>query len=137
MKVSFISTYVPRKCGIATYTRDLAESLKGQGVDFSIAAIENDEDANFPSVVKFKIKEQVEKDYINTAKELNKSSIDLVHIQHEFGIFGGKDGEYILSLARNLTKPFIVTLHTILLNPSSHQKEIIQELKTLSRGVIT
>jgi glycosyltransferase involved in cell wall biosynthesis len=137
MHVTFISSYVPRKCGIATYTRDLAVETLEQGNQISIAAMENPAIPHtYDSPVAHIINQHAKKDYIAVAREINKSSTEIVHIQHEFGLFGGTDGEDILILAKALTKPLMVTLHTVLLTPSTTQKLIISELCRLSRKVV-
>jgi glycosyltransferase involved in cell wall biosynthesis len=137
MNITFISSYVPRKCGIATYTRDLAVETLEQGNNFTIAAMENPAIPHtYASPVTHIINQHTKKDYLTVAEEINKGETDIVHIQHEFGLFGGTDGEDILSLASALTKPLIVTLHTVLLTPSTTQKYIISELCRLSRKVV-
>lgn len=137
MHITFVSTFTPRKCGIATYTHDLAEALQEQRVVVSIAALDTKSlNLEYPEIVSIKIEEGLLADYIKAAEEINESSSDIIHIQHEFGIFGGEDGEYILEFAKALTKPFIVTFHTILAAPNPNQKRIMQELTRLSRAVI-
>lgn len=134
MHFVLVSSYVPRKCGIATYTKDLTEQLQKKRNKIEIIAM-NDPVTNvtYESPVSYTIKQHEKKDYETVAQELNKKDIDFVHIQHEFGLFGGADGEYVLDLARALKKPLVVTFHTVLLEPSDNQKYIIQELARLSR----
>lgn len=137
MDITFISSYTPRKCGIATYTRDLVIEALEQGNQVSIIAMENPAILHtYDPPVAHTINQHSNKDYIEIAKKINTSSTEMVHIQHEFGLFGGTDGDYILSLARTLTRPLIVTLHTVLLTPSESQKYVISELARLSRKVI-
>ncbi|KKR87719.1 MAG: Glycosyl transferase group 1, partial [Candidatus Curtissbacteria bacterium GW2011_GWA1_41_11] len=137
MKIAFIASFVPRKCGIATYTRDLSLEIHKKRIPISIFAMENPmiPTVYSPPTVKTIQQEKIA-DYQKVAKLLNFSSIDIVHLQHEFGLFGGADGKYILELARALKKPLIVTFHTVLLTPTEHQKYIIQELARLARNVI-
>lgn len=137
MKIAFIASFVPRKCGVATYTRDLSLEIHKKRIPISIFAMENPKISTVyaPPVIKTIQQEKIAT-YQEAAKLLNSSSIDIVHLQHEFGLFGGADGEYILELARALQKPLIVTLHTVLLTPTEHQKYIIQELARLARNVI-
>ncbi len=138
LRITFISTYPPRKCGIATYTRDLVEQLQKQNNSVEIIALNNKKEGfNYPSIVTSTIEKDNRKDYLVTAKRINASDMDIVHIQHEYGIFGGSDGEYILDFARALKKPFVVTFHTTLKTPSQRQMFIIRELTRLSHGVIT
>ncbi len=137
MQITFISSFLPRKCGIATYTHDLSFAIQQMQNQIDVVAMENPAItfSYAPPVIRTIRQEEV-LDYTKTAKALNALPTDIVHLEHEFGLFGGKDGEYILMLAKELTKPFITTLHTILLAPSEHQKYIIQELARLSRKVI-
>lgn len=137
MNIAFVSSYVPRKCGIATYTRDLVTEVLKQGNLISVIATENPAILNSYSVpVEHVINQNSKKDYIRLAKEINTSPTELVHIQHEFGLFGGRDGGYILDFALALIKPIIVTFHTLLLTPTKSQKYIISELSRLSKKVI-
>src|SRR3990170_3040085 len=137
MKIAFIASFVPRKCGVATYTRDLSLEIHKKRIPISIFAMEN---PMIPTVYAPPVMETIQQekiaDYQKVAKLLNSSSVDIVHLQHEFGLFGGADGEYILDLASLLNKPLVVTFHTVLLTPTEHQKYIIQELTRLSRNVI-
>lgn len=137
MKIAFITSFVPRKCGVATYTRDLSLEIHKKRIPISIFAMENPmiPTVYAPPVIKTIQQEKIA-DYQKVAKLLNSSSIDIVHLQHEFSLFGGADGEYILELVRALKKPFIVTFHTVLLTPTEQQKYIIQELGRLARNVI-
>lgn len=136
MKVTFISSFVPRKCGIATYTRDLSLAIEKLKNEFSVIAMENPVvPISYSSPVSGIVLQDSLEDYKKAAKSVNNSSSDIVHLQHEFGLFGGKNGEYILELARTLAKPLVTTFHTILLTPSEHQKYVVQELTRLSRSV--
>ncbi|MDP3979904.1 MAG: glycosyltransferase, partial [Chlamydiota bacterium] len=137
MKIVFVSSFVPRKCGIATYTRDLAEKLIRTGNTISIVELKNAVTPPIPHrLVGKRIDQNTKSQYKTTAQELNAGDTRLVHIQHEFDLFGGTDGEYILELALALKKPLFVTFHTILETPTANQKYIIQELARISRGVI-
>ncbi len=136
MHVCFISSFIPRKCGIATYTNDLASEMEAQETEISIIALEDDIKHQYQSPVVKKIKQHALNDYIKAAEYINNSSVDIVHLQHEFGLFGGENGEYILEFAKLLKKPLVTTFHTILLHPNEKQKQITQELTRLSRNVI-
>jgi len=137
MRITYISSFVPRKCGVATYTRDLALEVNKKHTTISIIAVENPLlPQTYPISVNKIIRQEKLVDYKKVAQQLNSDSSDIIHLQHEFGLFGGKDGEYILSLTSLLKKPLIVTFHTVLLTPTNHQKYIIQELARLSRKII-
>ncbi|MCI0448318.1 MAG: glycosyltransferase [Chlorobi bacterium] len=131
--ISFISSYVPRHCGIAKFTSDLANSiikqLPGNIYSVDITAL-NDipEGYRYSSEVKFEIKAQSINDYKEAAYFLNLSDSDVVSIQHEFGLYGGDYGSNILYLLEKLNKPIVTTLHTIVENPSDDELKILKEI---------
>jgi hypothetical protein len=118
----FVATYPPRRCGIATFTRDLADSIG----DYEIAVLHapGDPDA-YPSEVRHRIRRDVLADYLEVARKLNRSSVGVVSVQHEFGIWGGDDGEFVLDFVGTLTKPVVTTLHTVPRNPSARQRAVL------------
>ncbi len=130
--IAFVGNYLPRKCGIATFTFDLAESLAQQaGADQPvIVCAMNDlpEGYAYPERVKFEVSQDYPLDYNRLTDFLNFSRIDVVSLQHEYGIFGGESGANILTLLRDLHRPVVVTCHTVLKNPSPVQKEVFGEL---------
>ncbi len=136
MHITFISSFVPRKCGIATYSKDLALELKKQKHVVAVIAMEH---LALPSIYASPVAQTINQheinDYKTTAATINNSLTDCVHLQHEFGLFGGDDGVYILELAERLTKPLITTFHTVLLTPTASQIHIIQVLARISRRV--
>jgi len=136
--VSFISSYIPRQCGIATFTNDLANSLKNidndeTGTLVNITAL-NDiaEGYKYTSDVKFEIKDKSINDFKEAAYYLNLSNNDVVNLQHEFGLFGGEAGSNILYLLENIKKPVVTTLHTVLEHPNEDQLRVIQEINEYS-----
>lgn len=138
-KVAFIGNYLPRQCGIATFTTDLCESFASinPGVQcFAIPITDIEEGYQYPERVRFEIKEQDIDTYKAAADFLNLNDIDIVCLQHEYGIFGGKAGSYVLSLLRNQKMPLITTLHTILKNPNVHQQRVMDELLAISDYVV-
>jgi len=135
MKIIFVGTYPPRKCGIGTFTNNLvkaiAENFRVRDIsnNIDIVAINDQEQTyNYPSEVKRVIRQNEINDYINAAQYINYSGADICFIEHEFGIFGGESGVYILTLINRLKIPLIVTLHTVLKEPSFIQKAIVQEI---------
>ena len=137
MHITYISSFVPRKCGIATYTQDLSVEIHKKHIPLSIIAMENVLiPYSYSAPVTKIIRQEKLDDYKKVAQQLNSDPTDIVHLQHEFGLFDGRDGQYILNFASELTKPLIVTFHTVLLTPTENQKYIIQELARLSRNVI-
>lgn len=112
IRVAFISTYPPRECGLATYTKDLVEAISGLKVTrppIIIAVNDKGSRYNYPRSVKYQIEQESVETYKEAAEYVNGSDIDLVHLQHEFGIFGGPWGDYILDFLGRLKKPFITT----------------------------
>jgi glycosyltransferase involved in cell wall biosynthesis len=144
MKSAFIGTYPPRECGIATFTQNLVSSMKfcnGVAGDedgcFVVAMNDMDDGYEYPPEVRLIIRQQHQRDYIKAAEHINISGADICILEHEFGIFGGEDGIYILPLLYRLEIPFIVTLHTILREPSFTQKAVLQQIcKMASRIVV-
>ncbi len=140
LKIAFISTYPPRHCGIATYTKDLTNSINKLNPHrlVEIIALDNpiSEKLTYPWEVSKRIRQNEWEDYEKVLDYLNPSIIDIIVIQHEFGIFGGKNGEYIISFVEKLKKPFIITFHTILENPTPKMKQITQVLSDKASVVV-
>lgn len=142
--VAMIGTYVPRRCGIATFTHDLATGLSQTlfdqpltgGSRVGIVAVSDDEkDYAYGPQVVHTIRHHSKEDYRAAADFLNHSKYEVVSVQHEYGIFGGDQGQYLLALVERLTKPFITTLHTVLGEPTPIQKTILEELCNRSGAV--
>lgn len=143
MKIAYISTYPPRQCGIATYSYNLISSIENnrncfRKYDFTaIVAIDNEETPlKYQKEVKYVIRQNIQKDYISAAEFINLSSCDVCVLEHEFGIFGGDNGLYILSLLNKLKIPLIVTLHTITDNLTKSQRYIIEQIGKIASKII-
>lgn len=137
-KIALIGNYPPRKCGIATFTHDLNEGMKANGVQTAVLAINDGlNNYNYPSDVAFEIEQNDISSYINAAEFLHTNKFDAVILQHEFGIFGGKDGKHIIQLLKRLRMPVITTMHTILDDPSENQRKVVSELGRLSRKIVS
>ena len=133
----FLSTFPPRACGIATFTQDLIRELEKTGrVSASVAAI-SDAEYSYPPRVCLTIEQQEQEAYAEAAEKINNSGFDLLMVEHEYGIFGGKWGKYLLELTQALKIPLFTTLHTVLPNPNEKQREILSSLASQSRKVIT
>ncbi len=132
-----ISTYPPRKCGIATFSKDLRDNLINC-IPVSVAAVNDlDDYYDYPIEVVFQIDQESTDDYIAVAAWVNQQQdIDLVIIQHEYGIYGGQDGENIISLAIHLNKPYILVTHTVLTAPSTSRKNVLAGLAGDAAAVI-
>lgn len=129
MHVAVVSTYPPRACGIATFSADLYESLSATpAVDrVDVVAIAA-HDESYTSPVVATVAQQSRADYVRAARLIGRLGADVVIVQHEFGIFGGRDGEFILSLTAELAVPYVVTLHTVLSEPTPSQAAVLDEL---------
>lgn len=136
--VAFLSTYPSRECGLATFTQDLARELDKIKLlnNPKVIAVSNNYYSYSERVV-MELWQHDRKSYISTAEAINNSNIELLVIEHEYGIFGGEAGEYILDLVDNLQIPFITTLHTVLPNPSAKQREILKQLGEKSARIVT
>src|SRR3989338_3949426 len=138
-KIAFIGDYLPRKCGIATFTHDVCGAVSGVYPDLQCLVIPvNDikEGYEYPSEVRFEIQEQDIESYQQAADFLNISNVDLVCVQHEFGIFGGLAGSHLLALLREIKVPVVTTLHTILQKQDATQRRVMEELIQLSTRVV-
>lgn len=136
MKICLVGSYPPRKCGIATFSRNLLSSLRqDEKYEPFVVALNDDGCYEYSDEVPFVINQSVYNDYAKAADYINENA-DVCIVQHEYGIFGGEHGVYILSLLNKLRIPVIVTLHTVLKEPSFLQRIILQQIATKSEKVI-
>ena len=143
MKLAYIGTYPPRECGIGTFTRNLFHSMvKKNGTTKNpvnglvIALDDHEQTYNYPEEVKLSIRQEHQRDYLKAAKFINLSGADICILEHEFGIFGGQNGVYILPLLYWLEIPLIVTLHTIVKAPSYNEKAVLIEICKMAQKVV-
>lgn len=151
MKIVFIGTYPPRECGIGVFTNDLFKSMVGQTAPsegslsseaedpvegFVVAMSDHDLSYHYPEEVKFTIRQEHQLDYLKAVKFINLSGADICVLQHEFGIFGGQSGMYILPLLHRLQIPLIVTLHTVLKNPSYNEKAVMKQICKMAYKIV-
>ena len=121
-KVAFLCSYKPRKCGIATFTSDLITNVGLAGIEEfepAVIAMQANDELEHDETVKLCIRKDVEYDYISAAEYINRSDVDLVSVQHEFGLFGGEAGSYLSLLLDRMNKPVVTTLHTVLERPAT------------------
>jgi glycosyltransferase involved in cell wall biosynthesis len=138
-RIAFIGNYLPRQCGIATFTTDLCEAIAAQYRQTTCIALPvNDIEAGYayPTRVRFELTEKDIDSYRRAADFLNINNVDLVSLQHEYGIFGGRAGSHILVLLRELRMPIVTTLHTILRDPDPDQKRVLEEVAALSDRLV-
>jgi glycosyltransferase involved in cell wall biosynthesis len=137
--IAFVGNYLPRQCGIATFTTDLTDAIAREfpAIECPVLAM-NDPGRRYgyPPRVRFEIAESDLTSYRRAADFLNVNAIDLVCVQHEYGIFGGKAGSHLLEFLRDLRMPIVSTMHTILREPSSVQRAVTEELAELSERVV-
>lgn len=138
-RIAFIGNSLPRRCGIATFTTDLQHAVAETrtGLQTSIVAM-NDHGHHYvyPAAVTVQIDDSRIQDYLAAADVLNASGIDVVSLQHEFGIFGGDAGGHIIALLSRLTMPVVTTLHTVLAEPSAAQREVLNRIVAISAKVV-
>ncbi|HTY25969.1 MAG TPA: glycosyltransferase [Desulfomonilaceae bacterium] len=140
LDIVYVGTYVPRKCGIATFTDDLGTSIAQElgGKPYRVVALtDRVGEYDYPSEVTFEIRQNVIRDYARAAEYLNGSSAQVVSLQHEFGIFGGAAGKYLSVLLCHLKKPIITTMHTILENPLKDYREAFEDVVNCSQRIVT
>jgi len=138
-KVAILGNHLPRQCGIATFTTDLADAIGSAmpGLDSFVVAM-NDVGRRhaYPTRVRFEIAEPDLGSYRRAADFLNVNNVDVLSVQHEYGIYGGKAGGHLLALLRELRMPIVTTLHTILAEPSAVQRVVMDELAHLSERIV-
>lgn len=143
MKIAFIGTFPPRQCGIATFTNNLIKSIvvNCDSKDivsnaYVVAMNDQEEGYSYPEEVRFTINQENQQDYVQAANYINSSEANICILEHEYGIFGGDYGIFILSLIYRLEVPLIVTLHTVLKEPKDEQRLIIQQFGVRAQKII-
>ena len=138
-RVAYVSTYIPQKCGLATYTYHLRQSVRGargwRGIDPVIAVTSSEEVVYDDPALKVLPKEE-RSAYRTMAEKINRSDVSVVSLQHEFGIFGGEAGAYVLDFVRHLKKPLVTTFHTVFEFPEEPYRSIQQEIAERSDRII-
>jgi glycosyltransferase involved in cell wall biosynthesis len=138
-RIAVVGNYLPRHCGIATFTTDLCDAIHAEYRTTELLALpvnDTEEGYRYPARVRFELSEDNLVSYQQAADFLNFSNIDLVCLQHEYGIFGGPAGAHILELLRRLQMPVVTTLHTVLREPSLDQRIVLEEIALLSDRLI-
>lgn len=139
LRIAFISSYIPRKCGIASFTKDLSKAINDLNPESlcQIIAIDPDEQRpDYPEEVSWRIERDKPESYLAAADYINQSEAEIVCLQHEYGLFSGVYGDQILNLLRALQKPVVTTLHTILENPTPQQRIVFSQIAELSDVLI-
>lgn len=138
VNLAFISSYIPRKCGIATFSKDLTKAINDLNPKnpVQIVALNDGEKYNYPHEVFYQIEQENLEDYASAAKFINESKTDIVCLQHEYGLYGGPAGEYVFKLISRLRQPIVTTLHTILVNPSEMERDVLFRLAKASETIV-
>jgi glycosyltransferase involved in cell wall biosynthesis len=138
-RIAVVGDYLPRRCGIATFTSDLCEAIAAQYPDASCFAVpvnDTEEGYPYPARVRFEMAERDIESYRRAADFLNITNVDAVCLEHEFGLFGGPAGSHILALLRELRMPVVTTFHTILREPDPQQRRVMKELTEWSDRLV-
>jgi len=138
-RIAFVGNYLPRQCGIATFTTDLCTALAaeyGGGRLFAIPVNDPESHYEYPEQVRLELEQEDLTSYERAAEFLNFNGNDLVCLQHEYGIYGGIAGRHILALLRKLKMPVVTTLHTVLRDPDENQRIVLEEIARLSDRLV-
>ena len=138
-KVAFLGDYLPRKCGIATFTTDLRCAIAAEFPTLQCLVVPVNDQASgydYPPEVRFEIAEQDLPSYLRASDFLNITDVDVLSVQHEFGIFGGTAGSHVLALLSELRMPIVTTLHTILREPNADQMRVMRDLIRFSTRLV-
>jgi glycosyltransferase involved in cell wall biosynthesis len=139
-KIIIVSSCRPRDCGIATFSHDLATSLKlhTNDIEFEVIPIneKGGEDRIYDASVNCKIQQREPDSYEKAANYINNSEAVAVSLQHEFGLYGGKCGEFVIDFLQKINKPVLTTLHTVLRKPSREEKNVLRRIADLSSALI-
>jgi glycosyltransferase involved in cell wall biosynthesis len=138
-RVAMLGNHLPRQCGIATFTTDLSDAITAAQPDvdcFVLAMNDGRHQHAYPPRVRFELTDTDAGAYTRAADFLNVNAVDVISVQHEYGIFGGKAGSHLLPLLRELRMPIVTTLHTILATPNLHQRHVMDEIVALSDRLV-
>jgi glycosyltransferase involved in cell wall biosynthesis len=136
---ALLGTYLPRKCGIATFSQDLFRAVAGHVGESAVLVLAMDDDLAeyaYPGEVRFQVQPARADEYRLAAQLLNINQIDVAFVQHEYGIYGGPDGELVIEFLRRLRMPVVVTLHTVLDEPSENQARVLREIARLADRLV-
>lgn len=135
-RVAFVGNYVPRQCGIATFTTDLCEAVSAGASCLTVAVNDRPEGYDYPPPVQFTIDQNDLSSYQRAAQYININNVNTVSLQHEYGIFGGPAGSHVLALLEDLRTPVVVTLHTVCRDPEGAYKEVLERIAALSERLV-
>jgi glycosyltransferase involved in cell wall biosynthesis len=139
MRMAFLGNHVPRLCGIATFTRDLCEAVSAAAPEadcYAVAVNDRQGGYDYPERVRFELEEKNIHSYRRAADYLNFNNADVLCVQHEFGIYGGTAGSHLLALLKEVRMPVVTTLHTILSEPNTTQRQVMDEISRRSDRLV-
>src|SRR5882762_2253275 len=138
-RVAFVGDYMPRQCGVATFTTDICEAVAAEypNCECIVGAVnDRPEGYDYSARIRFEIDEKEIDSYRRAADFLNINNVEVVSVQHEFGIYGGPAGSHLLALLRELRMPIVTTLHTVLREPNEEQRRVMRELTRISTRLV-
>jgi len=138
-RIAVVGNHLPRQCGIATFTTDLCNAIAAEYKTSELSVVAVNDPLSpyaYPSRVRFEITEGDISSYRAAASYLNSRRVDVVCLQHEYGIYGGKAGSHILELLKHLRMPVVTTLHTVLREPDADQRNVLQEIAARSERLV-
>ena len=138
-RIAFIGNHLPRRCGIATFTHDLHRAVAAARPELDtcvVAMTDSRGDYDYPECVRREVRDEIVDDYVRAAAILNAERFDVVSLQHEFGIFGGAAGGHIVEMLSRLEMPIVTTLHTVLQQPSSAQRAVMDHIVERSTKLV-
>ncbi|WP_341988797.1 glycosyltransferase [Azorhizobium sp. AG788] len=138
-RVAFIGNSLPRRCGIATFTTDLQQAVAAARPDVKTLIVAMNDQGHaydYPPAVRIQIRDEVLADYVHAADVLNAAQVDVVCLQHEYGIFGGAAGDHVMALLSRLAMPIVTTLHTVLAEPTPVQRAVTAKITDVSARII-
>jgi len=138
VRTAIFSTFPPRACGIGAFSFDVRGALLevADVDDVSTLVVVDEPSSPQRPEISQTVSQGARGDYIRAARALGRTDVDVVLLEHEYGIFGGRDGEYVLSFVRELAQPLVVTLHTVLSAPTAHQLQVLTALCDEAQCVI-
>jgi glycosyltransferase involved in cell wall biosynthesis len=138
-RVAFVGNYLPRRCGIATFTNDLHRAVSTARPDFEtcvVAMTDAGRTYDYPPAMRFEIHEETIGEYVKAAEFLNGTGFDVISLQHEYGIFGGEAGCNVIELLSRLEMPIVTTLHTVLAKPTTKQRDVMDRIIGASARIV-
>src|SRR5271154_4439485 len=138
-RVAFIGNYLPRRCGIATFTQDLHRAVSAARPDLEVCIVamtDSDRTYDYPPAVRLEVHDETISDYVRAAEFLNGAGFGVVCLQHEYGIFGGEAGRNVLELLSRLEMPVVTTLHTVLAKPTAIQHDVMRRIIDISAKIV-